>query len=54
MLINQLLYILKREKQNSGLKKNLTRAEQISSEFLILIEEHFWHKKSVKEYALVI
>ena len=54
MLINQLLYILKREKQNSGLKKNLTRAEQISSEFLILIEEHYWQKKSVKEYALIL
>jgi len=49
-----LLYILKREKQNSGLKKNLTRSEQISSEFLILIEEHYWQKKSVKEYALIL
>lgn len=54
MLINQLLYILKREKLNSGLKKNLTRAEQISSEFLILIEEHFWQKKSVKAYATIL
>ena len=54
MLINQLLYILKREKLNSGLKKSLTRAEQISSEFLILIEEHFWQKKSVQEYASIL
>ncbi|MHC3994165.1 AraC family transcriptional regulator [Thiomicrolovo sp. ZZH C-3] len=51
MLITQLLFILKREKQNAGLPQNLTRAEQLSAEFLVLIEEHFWNKKSVKAYA---
>ena len=51
MLINQLLYILKREKVSSGLRKDHSRAEQICSEFLVLIEEHYHHKKSVKEYA---
>ncbi len=51
ILITQLLFILKREKQRAGLPQNLTRAEQLSAEFLVLIEEHFWQKKSVKEYA---
>ena len=54
MLINQLLFLLKREKLNSGLKQYHTRAEQICSEFLILIEEYFWQKKSVKEYASIL
>jgi len=54
MLINQLLFLLKREKLSFGLKQNHTRAEQICSEFLILIEEHYWHKKSVKEYASML
>ena len=51
MLINQLLVLLKREKLHFGLKENHTRAEQICAEFLILIEEHYWQKKSVKAYA---
>lgn len=54
MLINQLLFILKREKLNFGVKKNLSRAEQISAEFLLLIEDHFYQKKSVKEYAKML
>ena len=54
MLINQLLYILKREKLHSQLKQDLTRAEQICAEFLVLIEEHYWHKKSVKAYASIL
>lgn len=51
MLINQLLVLLKREKLHFGLKQNHTRAEQLCAEFLILIEEHYWQKKSVKAYA---
>lgn len=54
MLINQLLFLLKREKLNYGLKQNHTRAEQICAEFLIHIEEHYWQKKSVKAYALML
>ena len=54
MLINQLLYILKREKLNTELKQNLTRAQQISSEFLLLIEEHYRTRKKVKEYASLL
>lgn len=54
LLINQLLFLLKREKTNAGITQNLTRAEQISSEFLILIEEHFWQKRSVKSYASIL
>ncbi|WP_295419453.1 helix-turn-helix domain-containing protein [Sulfurovum sp.] len=51
MLINQLLVLLKREKVHCGRKQNATRAEQICAEFLVLIEEHYWKKRSVKEYA---
>jgi len=54
MLINQLLFLLKREKLNLGVKKKLSRAEQISAEFLVLIEDHFYQKKSVKEYAQLL
>lgn len=54
MLINQLLFILKREKLNFGLKQNHSRAEQICAEFLVLIEEHYWQKKSIKEYASIL
>jgi AraC family transcriptional regulator, transcriptional activator of pobA len=54
MLITQMLFLLKREKERAGLPQNLTRPEQLSAEFLVLIEEHFWHKKSVKAYAEIM
>ncbi len=54
MLINQLLYMLKREKTSSGLRQDHTRAEQLCSEFLILIEENYHHKRSVQEYAFLL
>lgn len=54
MLINQLLILLKRAKLEFGLKQYHTRAEQLCSEFLILIEEHYYHKRSVKEYAQML
>lgn len=54
MLINQLLYILKREKIETTLKIKQTRAEQITAEFLSLVQEHYWHKKKLKEYALLL
>ena len=54
MLINQLLVLLKREKLNFGLKQNHSRAEEICAEFLVLIEKHYWQKKSVKEYASLL
>jgi len=53
MLINQLLVLLKREKQQCG-RKNYTRAEQICAEFLVLIEEYYWQKRSVKAYASLL
>jgi len=34
--------------------KKIVRSQQISSEFLNLIEEHYWQKKSVKEYAQIL
>ena len=51
LLVTQLLYLLKRAKLCSEQKQDSTRAQQISSEFLNLIEEHYLQKKSVKEYA---
>jgi len=54
LLITQLLYLLKRAKLSSEPKKDLTRAQQISSEFLNLIEEHYWQQKNVKEYAQLL
>ncbi len=54
MLINLLLFLLKREKLSAGVKQDLTRPQQISSEFLVLIEEHFWQKKNVKSYASLL
>lgn len=54
MLINQLLFLLKREKLSLSIKKNLSRAEEICAEFLILIEKHYFEKKSVKEYAKLL
>ena len=54
MLINQLLFLLKREKINLGESVNLTKAQLISAEFLTLIEEYYWQKKSVKEYANIL
>jgi len=54
MLINQLLILLKREKKHCGRKKNQTRAQQICAEFLVLIEEHYWQKRSVKAYATLL
>ena len=54
LLITQLLFLLKRAKFSSELKQDLTRSQQISSEFLNLIEEHYWQKKSVKEYAQIL
>ena len=54
MLIYQLLFLLKREKLHFGLKQNHTRAEQICAEFLVLIEEHYWENKNVKEYAYLL
>ena len=51
LLINQLLFLLKREKKLCGINANHTRAEEICAEFLILIEEHYWQKRSVKAYA---
>ncbi len=51
LLIIQLLYHLKRAKLHSERKQDLTRAQQISSEFLNSIEEHYMQNKSVKEYA---
>ena len=54
MLINQLLFLLKREKLNAGLQQHQTRSEQLSAEFLVLIEENFCLKKSIKAYADIL
>ena len=54
LLITQLLYLLKRAKLNDEPKQDLTRVQQISSDYLNLIEEHYWQNKSVKEYAQIL
>jgi len=53
-LILQILYILKREKSKLNFKVKLSRSEQISKQFLHLIETNFITKKSVKEYAEIL
>jgi len=52
--LNQLLYLLKREKEKLHSKNNHTKSEQLCSSFLSLIEEHFKSKKKVYEYAAVL
>jgi AraC family transcriptional activator of pobA len=51
MVINQLLFLLQRFKLTSDLYKARTRSEQISADFLLLIEENFCQVRSVKGYA---
>ncbi len=51
MLINQLLFLLQRAKLTFGLHEARTRSEQISADFLLLIEENFCRVRSVKAYA---
>jgi len=52
--LNQLLYILKREKEKLHSKNTQTKSEQLCSSFLSLIEEHFKSKKKVYEYANIL
>jgi len=54
LLIIQILYLLKRAKLSSKRKQDITRSQQISSEYLNLIEKHYWQQKSVKEYAQIL
>ena len=51
MYLNQLLYLLKREKEKMHLKDDFSKSELLCSSFLSLIEEHFKEKKRVYEYA---
>ena len=43
--------LLKREKEKLHSEKKTTQAEQLCSNYLSLIEEHFQEKKRVYEYA---
>lgn len=54
MLINQLLYILKREKLTLEVKKHITSEEQLSSDFLALVQKKFSKVKSVQGYADIL
>ncbi len=49
--LNQLLFLLKREKMRLHSKRKSTKSEQVCSDFLSLIEEHFKNKNKVFEYA---
>ena len=53
-LLLQILYLLKREKSSPLIEKIDTRSQQISKQFLALIEENFQKKKSVQEYANIL
>jgi AraC family transcriptional activator of pobA len=53
-LLLQILYLLKREKSLPIVENMQTRSQQISKQFLALIEENFQMKKSVKEYADIL
>jgi len=50
----QLLLLLKRGKLSSLQIKSQNRAEQISSQYLDLIEEYYQTKKTVQEYADIL
>ena len=52
--VNQLLYILKREKEKLQNKNKYTKSEQLCSTFLSLVEENFKSKKKVYEYADIL
>ena len=54
MYLNQLLYLLKREKEKIHSEDNFTKSEHLCSEFLSLIEEQFKEKKKVCDYAFVL
>ena len=54
MYINQLLYLLQREKEKLHKEDDITQAEQLCSHYLSLIEEHFEEKKKVYEYAALL
>lgn len=53
-LLTQLLYLLKRGKLSKPKEEIKNRSEQITSQFLCLIEEHFYTRKSVQEYADIL
>ena len=54
MYINQLLYLLQREKEKLHSASSATQPEQLCSNYLSLIEEHFQEKKRVYEYAKLL
>ncbi len=54
MYLNQLLYLLKREKEKLHSKNSYTKSEQLCSDFLSLIEDNFKKKKRVYDYAEIL
>ena len=53
VLLTQILYLLKREKLNNK-KVVYTRQEELSNQFLSLIEESFLTKKTLQDYAFIL
>ena len=54
-ILTQLLYLLKREKLSKSNKEIIqTRSQQITNQFLSLIEQNFQFKKSIQEYADIL
>lgn len=54
MYINQLLYLLQREKEKLHVETTRSKSEHICSHFVSLVEEHFQSKKRVYEYADIL
>jgi len=54
LLLTQLMYLLRRQKLLRPREVIQTRSQQISSQFLCLIEEHFQTLKSVQQYADIL
>lgn len=53
-LLSQLLLLLKREKLSAINEKIENRAQQIMTQFLHLVEEHYQTKKTIQEYADIL
>lgn len=53
-LLTQLLYLLKREQVRLPQKAPRSRAEQITDDFLSLVEAHFHDTRSVQRYATLL
>lgn len=54
MLIAQLLFLLQRTREDRSIKTLSSRPQEISSNYLCLIEQNFMHLKDVQSYAKLL